>query len=470
MTLRTRVTFFYTAILAIILLVAFGALLWIQPQVGQALLDSDLRNDAITVEGVLMNELAEGHDHESAAVEMLSELKLPDRAVAVYEPPDRLLAARWAALPSMPHPATAAGNRELFWTVSTPAGPIRVFQRPLGSHDEYIAVVGTSMSHIARNTTTLHWSIALAVPIAIVVAALGGWVVITRALRPLQTMAREAERITALEPHRRLGHTGVPDELAGLGGKINELLDRLSAALDQQREFMADASHELRTPASIARTAAEVTLSSESRSEAEYREALAIVADQTRRMSRLIDDMLLLARADMGRRPIERAAFYLDETVTEAVRSLRVLATPRSVVLESDCAADVQMHGDEGLIRQLAVNLIDNAIRHSPAGGTVGIRLSTNGPHAVLAVSDAGPGVPEGDRGRIFDRFVKLDPARAHDGGAGLGLPIARWIAEMHGGSLVLSGNGSRGSTFKATLTLSTVSESRERSNLAVVS
>ena len=456
MTLRTRVTVFYTAILAIILLVIFGVLLWIQPQVGLALLDTDLRNEAITIEGVLLNELGEGHDLESAAVEMLSELKLPERAVAVFAASGRLLAARWGTLPQMAQPAPAGQARELFWSVPTAAGPSRVLQRPLGSHDEYVVVIAASMTPIARTTTVLRRSLVFAVPIAVVVAAFGGWLVMTRGLRPLQVMSREAEQITASAPRKRLGDTGTADELASLANTINELLERLSAALERQREFMADASHELRTPASIARTAAEVTLSGNSRSEGEYREALTIVADQTRRMSRLIDDMLLLARADMGRRPMDRAPFYLDEAVNEAVRSLRVLAAPRDVTLAAECPPDLQIIGDEGLIRQLTVNLVDNAIRHSPAGATVGVAVSTDGTHAVIAVADEGPGVPEKDRARIFDRFIKLDPARVQHGGAGLGLPIARWIAEMHGGSLVLSENGARGSTFVATLMLST--------------
>ncbi|HEY7744662.1 MAG TPA: HAMP domain-containing sensor histidine kinase, partial [Burkholderiales bacterium] len=228
-----------------------------------------------------------------------------------------------------------------------------------------------------------------------------------------------------------------------------------------------DASHELRTPAHVTRTAAEVTLSGRGRTEAEYREALSIVAEQTRRMSRLIDDMLLLARADMGQRPIEPSSFYLDELVGEAVRALRVLAAPRRVSIAVDAAPDLEITADEALVRQLVTNVVGNAIRHSPAGGTVTVRVARAAGQATIDVIDQGPGVPEAERARIFERFVKRDPSREHGEGAGLGLPIARWIAEAHGGTLVLAETGAAGATFRATLPLTAPGAASPRPNAA---
>ncbi len=178
-------------------------------------------------------------------------------------------------------------------------------------------------------------------------------------------------------------------------------------------------------------------------------------------MARLIDDMLLLARADMGQRPIAAAPFYLDEIVGETVRSLRVLAQPGEVSIAADCPSGLQIRGDEALIRQMLVNLLENAVRYSRPGGTVRLEAAVRDAQVVIDVADQGPGVPPAERARIFERFVKLDPSRVHHGqparhgGAGLGLPIARWIAQAHGGSLDLAESGGSGSTFRTVLPLS---------------
>ena len=311
-----------------------------------------------------------------------------------------------------------------------------------------------SLAPVARDAAILRRSLIFAVPAAVLVAALGGWFTLTRSLRPLELMAKEASQITASSPGRRLSEAASAADLRGLATIFNDLLDRLSDALHRQREFMADASHELRTPASVVRTAAEVTLSAPRRSEAEYRDALEIVHVQGGRMSRLIEDMLLLARADMGQKPILAAPFYLDEIVAETVRSLRVLAQPGAVSIAADCPAGLQMRGDEALIRQMLVNLLDNAVRYSRPGGTVRVEASMRDAQVVVDVADDGPGVAPADRARIFERFVKLDPSRVHVGGAGLGLPIARWIAEAHGGSLELAESDPSGSRFRTVLPL----------------
>jgi two-component system, OmpR family, sensor kinase len=454
MTLRTRLTLFYSAIVLGILLVLCGVLLWNEPRVGLTFVDADLRSDAITVEGVLLHEAAEGHDRQEAVHEMLSELGLSARGLAVFDRDGTRLGERWEGLepsdPALLRPSADPDPR----TVMTPSGPGRLYQRLLGPAGEWRVAIVTSLAPVARDSAILERSLLVAVPVAVLVAALGGWFILTRSLRPVELMAREASAITASDPGRRLSVVESPDDLGRLASTFNDLLDRLSDALRRQREFMADASHELRTPASVVRTAAEVTLSAPLRSEAEYRDALEIVRDQTRRMARLIDDMLLIARADMGQKPVAAAPFYLDEIVAETVRSLRVLAQPRAVSIAADCPSGLQLQGDEGLIRQMLVNLLDNAVRYSRPGGTVRLDAAVHGVQVIVDVADEGPGVPIADRVRIFERFIKLDASRAHQGGAGLGLPIARWIAEAHGGSLELQESGASGSRFRMALPL----------------
>jgi signal transduction histidine kinase len=213
---------------------------------------------------------------------------------------------------------------------------------------------------------------------------------------------------------------------------------------------MADASHELRTPVSIARTAAQVTLGGGARSEAEYRESLAIIADQMKRVTRVVDDMFLLALADLDARPLDRRDFYLNEVVTDCVRAANVLATARQVAIAADVGtADIAATGDEGLVREMVMTLLDNAIRHTPSQGQVTVTVAEDDGAVELAIEDSGPGIPVASQERVFDRFVRLD---ARGPGAGLGLSIAKWIADQHGWQLRVDGRGQTSSRFVLTM------------------
>jgi signal transduction histidine kinase len=268
-------------------------------------------------------------------------------------------------------------------------------------------------------------------------------------------MADRARRIGAEDLSARLPVSNPADELGRLAETFNELLGRLEASLTLQREFMADASHELRTPVTTARTAASVALQQPHRDEREYRETLEIVEQQTVRLSRIVEDMFTLARADAGNYPVRRGAMYLDEVVDEAVRAARVLATPKRVDVEVRSLASASLVGDEDLMRRLIGNLLDNAIRHAPAGSIVRVDFDRSSSGYAIAISDAGPGIPPDSQQHIFDRFYRADRSRARgpaDGGAGLGLALARWIARVHGGDVTLTRSSSAGSTFTIVL------------------
>jgi signal transduction histidine kinase len=214
---------------------------------------------------------------------------------------------------------------------------------------------------------------------------------------------------------------------------------------------MADASHELRTPVSVIQTTADVTLARDRRGEDDYREALATVGAEARRLGRLVDDMLVLARADAGGYPLRREHLYLNELVADCRRTVDVLARERGITIRASASGDVPFNGDESLLRRMVLNLLQNAVAHTREGSAVVVDVSPNGRSVSIRVKDEGQGIREADRARIFDRFVQLDAAR-HDAGAGLGLPIARWIAEIHGGSLDLEESGRAGSTFRIVL------------------
>jgi signal transduction histidine kinase len=263
-------------------------------------------------------------------------------------------------------------------------------------------------------------------------------------------MAAEAQAITATTLDARLTVPTAVAELEQLAASFNTVLDRLSSALSTQRRFMADASHELRTPISIMRTAADVTLSQPVRDEAEYREALTAVAQQGTRLTRLVDDMLVLARADGGGYPMVWSSVNLAEVVGGCVRELSSRADAKGITVTAALVPAV-IKGDEALLRRMVGNLLGNALIYTPSGGSVDVALGRNNGHVEVRVADTGPGVPEQDRERVFERFVRLDPARAA-GGAGLGLAIARWVAETHGGDVRIVSTGPGGTVFAASL------------------
>jgi signal transduction histidine kinase len=226
----------------------------------------------------------------------------------------------------------------------------------------------------------------------------------------------------------------------------------LRPVIESQRRFMADASHELRTPVSVIRSAADVTLSQPQRSTAEYHDSVSIIAEQAKRLSRLVDDLFLLARSDVKGRPLMTTRFYLDDMVRECIRAVEMLGSSRKVRFVLTTQDDIEISADEDLVRRMLMNLLENAVRHTDMGTSVHVELKRQNGRVEVAVCDQGHGIPAEQRDRIFERFVRLGSA---PGGAGLGLPIARWIAEAHGGSLTLTESSPTGSRFVARLPIS---------------
>ena len=244
---------------------------------------------------------------------------------------------------------------------------------------------------------------------------------------------------------------------------MNGLLGRVGDAFRTQRQFVADASHELRTPIAIIRGEADVTLRRSTRDEAEYREALQVIQDESVRLSRIVDDLFLLARVDAGSFIGEHRDIGVGEVVGSAVRSVRSLAESRGVslqIVELVSADELRMHGDSVLLHRLMINLLDNALRHAPLGSTVHVRVDATKALVQIDVNDQGSGVPTELRDRLFQRFVhgtSSQPdagAGGHRGGAGLGLAIAQAIAHAHGGHIALCSSIDRagGASFRATL------------------
>jgi signal transduction histidine kinase len=219
---------------------------------------------------------------------------------------------------------------------------------------------------------------------------------------------------------------------------------------------MADASHELRTPLSVIRTATDVTLGRDHREEQEYRDALRIASEQTHRLTRIVEDMFTLARADAGSRTLDQSDFYLDELIDETTRAAAVLAASKGIKLERHEVPEMFCRGDEGLLKQMLMNLLGNSLKHTPAGGVISVGVERNNGEYQISVADTGSGIPADAQAHVFERFFRADKARARSGsdggGAGLGLAIARWIAEAHEGRLELMRSDSNGTVFVASL------------------
>jgi signal transduction histidine kinase len=268
-------------------------------------------------------------------------------------------------------------------------------------------------------------------------------------------MARTTRRITAENLDERVLVRNPRSELGQLATSFNELLSRLSASFGRQRQFMTDASHELRTPLSVMRTAAQVALQKPHRPEGAYREALDSIERQTHALGRIVNDMFTLARADSGGIVVQSTEMYLDEVLAEAVQTVSVLAKRRTIRLETPALHEAPYRGDEGLLRQMFINLLDNAVKYTLEGGMVCVLLERQESEYRVIISDTGVGIPAEAQPYIFDRFFRVDKSRTQnvDGnGAGLGLSIALWIAQVHGGRLELQHSDGAGSRFSIAL------------------
>jgi heavy metal sensor kinase len=439
-------------VLLVLTVAVFSAVvLWLHWRLLIEQLDDGLRSTSATADNVVEEELTELKDLGLAATGMAAVVHPADDVVVVLDSSGAPIHPATRPMP-LPPDVQVPGFTRGAWTLRGDHGkPWRVtVRRGRAQGYRYFVAVGAPLHEAIEQWQTLLRACLIGIPLALAFAVGGGLWLGRHGLRPLTTMAADARAITAKTLDRRLGVPGAAAELEQLAGSFNRVLDRLGSALSTQRRFMADASHELRTPVSIMRTAADVTLSRSGRDEGEYREALGAVAQQASRLTRLVDDMLVLARADGGGYPMVVTSVDMAALVTECVRELGARAEDKDITLRT-ALEPVMLKGDEALLRRMLSNLVSNALSYTPRGGSVDVSLAKGDGGVVLRVADTGPGIPLEDRERVFERFVRLDSARAA-GGAGLGLAIARWVAEAHGGGVRIVSSGSDGSIFAANL------------------
>jgi signal transduction histidine kinase len=323
----------------------------------------------------------------------------------------------------------------------------------------YTLVAGAGRSPLASTLALMRRLAFTLVPLLVLLAVAGGGYLASRALEPVATMAAQARRMGADRLAPRLAVPNPDDELGRLATTFNELLDRIEAAFNRMRQFVADASHELRTPVAIIRSGTAVALTAPVTLEECY-ETLKVIDNQTARLGRLVDDMFTLARADAG-----DPVLALDESapICELVASCAAAALPVAIAAGVDLRIaplpdrEAYCRGDRGRLEQLVMNLLTNAIRYAGHDGRVdaGVQYLRDAAADVaeISIADTGPGIPLEDREAVFERFVRLDTARSRDtGGGGLGLAIARWVAESHGGKISVDESPSGGALLRVQL------------------
>jgi heavy metal sensor kinase len=450
--LRTRLTIWYSALLLLGVVLFSATVLWLYWRGLVRQSDESLAALSLTAVNVISNELAEHATLVDASSEMAAVVRHPDYVVGVFDGSGRPVREMPVWL-SIARPVEPIARRAASVT-SSDGRRWRLMLRPGESNGRgFIVAIAAPLDEITEHWRRLLEACAGGIPFVLALAAAGGWALGRRGLRPLETIATEARDITAQTPDARLTVAGAGPELDDVATSFNRVLDRLNTALATQRRFMADASHELRTPVSIMRTAADVTLSQDDREKAEYREALTAVSQQSSRLTRLVDDMLVLARADAGGYPMATTEVDLDAVVDDCVRELTPRAAAKRIRVTSHLEP-ISVAADEGMLRRMCANLLTNAIAYTPADGAITVTMAPGPGVVAIEIADTGPGIPAMDRERVFERFVRLDPARA-EGGAGLGLSIARWVAEAHGGHVDLLTSGPDGSVFSATIPVS---------------
>ncbi len=324
------------------------------------------------------------------------------------------------------------------------------------SGNSYDITVAISTKELGEALERFRRLLYLAAPLFLLLAAFGGYWMSRRALAPVDEITQSAHNIGAQNLAMRLAVPQTGDELARLATTLNEMLSRLDAAFQRITQFTADASHELRTPVSVMRTSAELALR-KPRTEAEYREALSQILRETEKVSRLIDQLLLLARADSGPATIPTPRTNLNEILERTWRQASILAEAKHLESEDFMpAAPVWVCGDPASLERLFLILLDNAVKYTADGGRIELRLSTDDGFAVTEIRDTGIGIAPEDIAHIFDRFYRADRARSPEtGGTGLGLAIGRWITDAHGGEIRVQSEPSKGSTFQVRLPLS---------------
>ena len=468
---RIRLTLWYTAAMTIVLVALAAATYVVLREDVLRRADAnatELANSFLATVNAELADVSRPNNFDDGITAAVSEHRFRDVVFVVFDPQGDLLGVSESYhLPGRsadPTRETLAASLRPFLSAPGTFRSVSVGEHHYHGYVRHFSidqqaatlVVLQSLHRQNQFLETLARTFWIVIPLAIVLAGVGGYLLARRSLSPVVMMSTQASRIGSENLYERLKVQNPRDELGQLAGSFNELLDRLNQSFERQRRFVADASHELRTPVAILCGEAEVTLAHEKRTEQEYRESLQILREEAKRLKYIVEDLFTLARADAGQHPLAATHFYLDELAAECSRNVRTLASAKQIAVSCESEGELPIHADESLLRRMLLNLLDNAIKYTPPGGSVSLRCGEENGHYRLSLEDSGQGIPSELQQRIFERFFRVDKARSRgetdSGGAGLGLTIASWIAGAHGGKLELTHSAPQGSTFTVLL------------------
>jgi heavy metal sensor kinase len=451
--IRVRLAGWYAGVLTVMLIVYASATFIAVRHEFLEQLDDQLRDDFETAEELFMRtpdgQIAwTGDRHHDADTD---DSRVYEVWSATGEPVHR--SGTSAQLPPLSLASTSTSYR--YATVMASDQRWRTLSGPMNVSGHAVVLrVSRSEERVLGQLREILVVLVLGLPLVVVLAGIGGYILARRALTPIDQLASAAQRITAERLHERLSVPNEADEIGRLAAVINDTFARLEASFDQLRRFSADASHELRTPLAVVRGIGEATVA-ERRSPAEYEEAVGSMLEEVDRMTNLVDTLLRLSHGDAGTICLSREPLDLGQLAREVTSSLGILAEERNQKLTLDIADGVVVPVDRLVLREAVTNVLDNAIKYSPAGSIVAIRVARVDDQGLLAIGDEGPGIPPEHRERIFHRFFRIDEARSRDrGGTGLGLAIAKWAVEIHGGQIMVDQRPDGGSEFRILLPL----------------
>lgn len=463
LSLRWRLTLWYVCLLAVVLLL-FSAAIYIA--LSKQLLEAE--DDALQNLALLIDRSISVSDGPLRLKSTSNASKGDQRFVRLYTLDgtnvfdNSVKAGNVAPVPEGIRVAST-GKRH-FDTILVDDERFRVLSTPVQRDEKVIGVlqVAETLDEEERPLRRLLLILAVAIPATLALASWGGAFLAGRVLAPIDYLTRTAQRISTLDLSQRLGLPPRNDELGRLAATFDAMLARLDQAFQRQRQFTADASHELRTPLTAVRGQIEVALS-EQRSADEYQAVLETVLLQNERMSRLVGDLLMLARADSGLH-LHCEPLDLAQLAHDVAEQLQPLAERGGLRLALRAEAAVPIVADEDRLLQVLFNLVENGLKYTPAGGCVALACRTDGTAALLTVRDSGPGIPADALPHIFDRFYRADESRQRaSGGIGLGLAIVRTLVEAHGGTITVQSEVGQGTTF--TIRLPQLAGTREQRN-----
>ncbi len=465
--LRAKLTLWYVSVLAGMLILAGGATFALLFWQLRSQLDHFSIQEIETIEGLLfftssgelqMREDYHNHPESKDVIDRFVEILSPD-GVVLYR--NQRLGAR--ALGGAPFENEGVGGYSVRSTRLADGTRVRLVSR---SHKLDGRRIVIRLAHSEERSWSRISDMLIAamfvLPAILAAAGIAGYALARRALHPIEQMAKRAQEITPQRLHERLPNDDTDDELGQLARVFNATLDRLERAFDQLRRFTSDASHELRTPLASIRSVGEVGLQKDGTRE-EYRDIIGSMLEEVNRLTSLVDSLLTISRADAGNLQLAFADFPMMDLAREAVGLLEILAEEKSLKFELAGDESAIVRGDRLFLRQALVNVLHNAVKYSPVGGTIAVRVRSAGSQIIVEIEDHGPGIPEEDRSRIFDRFYRVDQARWREsGGAGLGLAITKWVVEANGGGVDLCDGPDEGCVFRVTLPSFSARRARE--------